>query len=69
MVAISNNNSFLVMWHHRLGHLHYEVIKEMINSNMVIGLPNAIKPTPQCVKCILGKTNLAWFPNNLGSKS
>lgn len=69
MVAISNNNSFLVMWHHRLGHLHYEVIKEMINSNMVIGLPNAIKPTPQCVKCVLGKKNLACFPNNLGSKS
>ncbi len=41
----------------------------MINSNMVIGLPNAIKPTPQCVKCILGKKNLACFPNNLGSKS
>jgi hypothetical protein len=68
-MATSNNNSFLVMWHHRLGHLHYEVIKEIINSNMVIGLPNAIKWTPQCARCILVKQNLACFPNNLGSRS
>jgi hypothetical protein len=45
LVAIFNNNTFLVMWPHRLGHLHYKAIKEMIKSNMVIGLPNVIKPT------------------------
>jgi hypothetical protein len=69
MMATSNNNFFLVMWNNRLGHLHYEVIKEMINSNVVIGLLDAIKPTPQCARCILGKQNLACFPNNLGSRS
>jgi hypothetical protein len=63
MIATSNNNSFLIMWHHRLGHLHYEVIKEMINSNMVIGLLNAIQPTLQCERCILGNRTLACFPN------
>jgi hypothetical protein len=25
MVAIFNSNILLVMWHHRLGHLHYKV--------------------------------------------
>jgi len=28
MVAIFYDNTFSVMWHHRLGHLHYKAINE-----------------------------------------
>jgi hypothetical protein len=55
MVAIFNNNTFSIMWHRRLDHLHNKAIKEMIKSNMVIGLANVIKPTLQGESYILGK--------------
>jgi hypothetical protein len=48
MVTTCNNNSSSITWHHKLGHLHYEAIKEFIKSNMVIALPNVLQPTPQC---------------------
>lgn len=63
MVTTCNNNSSSVTWHHKLGHLHYEAIKEFIKSNMVIGSLNVLQPIPQCEGCILGKQTFTCFPN------
>lgn len=69
MMVAYNNNSSLITWHHRLSQLHYEAMKEMTKSNMVIRLPNLLKPTTQCERCILRKQALSHFPNDLTSKS
>jgi hypothetical protein len=63
MVTTCNNNSSSITWHHKLGHLHYEAIKEFIKSNMVIGLPNVLGPTPQCERCILRRQTFTRFCN------
>jgi hypothetical protein len=69
MMVESNNNSSLITCHHRLSQLHYEAMKEIIKSNMVIRLPNLLKPTTQCERCILRKQALTHFPNDPISKS
>jgi hypothetical protein len=63
MVTTCNNNLSSVTWHHKLGHLHYEAIKEFIKSNMAIGLANVLQPTPQFEGCILRRQTLTCFLN------
>jgi hypothetical protein len=69
MMVEFNNDSSLIRCHHRVSQLHYEAMKEIIKSNMVIRLPNLLKPTTQCERCILRKQALTHFPNNSISKS
>jgi hypothetical protein len=69
MMVESNNNSSLITYCHRRNQLHYEAMKEIIKPNMVIRLPNLLKPTTQCERCILRKQALTHFPNDPISKS
>jgi len=69
LMVESNNNSSLITYYHRLNQLHYEAMKEIIKPNMVIRLPNLLKPSTQCERCILRKQALTHFLNDPISKS
>lgn len=64
MMVESNNNSSLITYCHIQNQLHYEAMKEIIKPNMVIRLPNLLKPTLECERCILRKQALTHFPND-----
>ena len=55
----------LGIWHHRLGHVNYDTIKEMESSGVVdriaiVGSGN----TPFCERCIFGKHHRQPFPTD-----
>ena len=53
----------LSLWHRRLGHHHYEGIKNLIRKNMVKGLVLSSKaePDPLCEPCLAGKMHANPF--------
>lgn len=53
------------MWHHRLGHLHYDMIKKMVHNGVVTGLHLTTQEvTELCAACQLGKMQRQSFPVN-----
>lgn len=56
----------LQVWHHRFGHLHYDMIKRMASSGMVKGLnikgTTTIPSTSVCSGCVFGKLHRYSFP-------
>ncbi|XP_076918480.1 uncharacterized protein LOC143578915 [Bidens hawaiensis] len=43
------------LWHTRLGHLNFESMKQMVNNNMVIGMPKVDQENQICDSCLVGK--------------
>ena len=53
------------IWHHRLAHLNYEMIKNMERRGSVVGLQlSKREPDQLCVGCQLGKHHRTSFPVN-----
>ena len=55
----------LQIWHHRLGHLHFDMIKTMARNGAVTGLHLTTQtPTALCPACQFGKMTRKSFPEN-----
>ena len=55
----------LQIWHHRLGHLHADMIKKMASNGAVTGLHVTTQaPPPLCPACQFGKMHRKSFPEN-----
>lgn len=61
----SQERQSIQTWHHRFGHLNYEMIKHMERRGSVIGLQlSKREPDHLCVGCQFGKHQRAPFPVN-----
>nr|GEV23731.1 ribonuclease H-like domain, reverse transcriptase, RNA-dependent DNA polymerase [Tanacetum cinerariifolium] len=57
------------LWHVRLGHLNFELLRSMAQRDLVHGIP-AIKHTTQiCYVCLIGKHSRASFPKKEKGRS
>ena len=55
----------LRLWHHRLGHLHFDMIKKMANNGAVTDLHLTTQTPPDlCPACQFGKMKRQSFPEN-----
>lgn len=55
----------LQIWHHRLGHLNFDMIKKMASNGVVTGLHLTTQtPTALCSACQFGKMKRQSFPEN-----
>jgi hypothetical protein len=55
----------ITKWHNRLGHLKYEMIKNMVRHQIVQGIQLSTKePAILCQGCQFGKQQRAHFPIN-----
>ena len=55
----------LQLWHHRLGHLHLDMIKKMAQNGAVTGLHLTTQTSPElCPACQFGKMQRQSFPAN-----
>nr|GEV43200.1 retrovirus-related Pol polyprotein from transposon TNT 1-94 [Tanacetum cinerariifolium] len=52
------------VWHLRLGHLHFNGLKELAKKNMVHGVSNLNYDDHLCEDCVLGKQTRSSFPRN-----
>lgn len=60
MVTISLSK--MQLWHQRLGHLSLDNLKQMMNKNMVYGLPKIYGSKCLCEACIMGTQHRLPFP-------
>jgi hypothetical protein len=51
-----------ILWHHQLGHLHSNAIKQIQNFQMVMGINGVITSLPICERCMLEKHQVSSFP-------
>jgi hypothetical protein len=58
-----------ILWHHQLGHLHLNAIKQIQNYQMVMEISGAITSLPICEGCILEKHQASNFPSKSNSWS
>ena len=64
-IPIKEEYQTLQLWHHRLGHLHFDMIKKMAQSGAVTGLHLTTQaPTELCYACQFGKMKRQSFPEN-----
>ena len=49
------------VWHKRLGHLNFVIMKKMQNKEMVTGLPTLIEVSEVCEGCLIGKQHKESF--------
>ncbi|KAJ0809578.1 putative RNA-directed DNA polymerase [Helianthus annuus] len=66
---LSNTEDLAWLWHARLGHLHFNAIKEMTRKNLVHGVPQIIHANQVCDACLLGKHTRTPFPNQAKFRS
>ena len=50
------------LWHGRLGHVGVDVMKVMINKEMITGIPKISVEKETCASCLMGKQTRASFP-------
>ncbi|KAJ0587052.1 putative RNA-directed DNA polymerase [Helianthus annuus] len=50
------------LWHARLGHLNFESMKQMVNKDMVVGMPKINHENQICDSCLVGKHTRQSFP-------
>ncbi|KAK8933421.1 hypothetical protein KSP39_PZI015880 [Platanthera zijinensis] len=62
-------SSSKLLWHHRLGHLHWDAINIMKTKELVTGLPELSKQTMFYPSCAKGKAHKTPFPVQLERKS
>jgi hypothetical protein len=64
-IPIKEEYQTLQLWHHRLGHLHFDMIKKMAQSGVVTGLHLTTQsPSELCSACQFGKMKRQSFPEN-----
>ena len=64
-IPLKEEHQPLQIWHHRLGHLHYDMIKKMASNGVVTGLHlTTTTPTELCSACQFGKMTRKSFPEN-----
>ncbi|KAJ0590430.1 putative RNA-directed DNA polymerase [Helianthus annuus] len=66
---LSKTEDIAWLWHARLGHLHFDAIKEMTRKNLVHGVPQISHASQVCDACLLGKHSRAPFPNQAKFRS
>ncbi|XP_013607625.1 PREDICTED: uncharacterized protein LOC106314267 [Brassica oleracea var. oleracea] len=49
-------------WHARLGHVNFGVMKNMVDKEMVVGMPQVIDEKDVCSTCLVGKQTRKSFP-------
>ncbi|KAI3684116.1 hypothetical protein L6452_33335 [Arctium lappa] len=50
------------LWHSRLGHVNFQMLKQMRDKDMVYGLDKIEKPSTLCKSCLEGKQTRNSFP-------
>ena len=64
-IPLKEEHQTLQIWHHRLGHLNFDMIKKMANSGAVTGIHLTTQvPTTLCSTCQFGKMKRQLFPEN-----
>ena len=54
-----------LLWHHRLGHLNFETLYQMLLHNAIDGLPKLTRIDYICQTCQTGKLARKKFPRSL----
>ncbi|XP_013632898.1 PREDICTED: uncharacterized protein LOC106338479 [Brassica oleracea var. oleracea] len=49
-------------WHARLGHVNFGVMKNMVDKEMVVGMPQVKHEKDECSTCLVGKQTRKYFP-------
>jgi hypothetical protein len=52
------------LWHARLGHLSFETMKQMVEKEMVHGMPKINHENQICESCLVGKQTRQPFPKS-----
>ena len=64
-IPLKEEYQTLQLWHHRLGHLHFDMIKKMAHSGAVTCIHLTTQaPTKLCYACQFGKMKRQLFPEN-----
>ena len=64
-IPLKEEYQTLQIWHHRLGHLNFDMIKKMAHSGAVTGIHLTTQaPTTLCSACQFGKMKRQSFPEN-----
>ena len=64
-IPLKKEHQTLQIWHHRLGHLHFDMIKKMVHNAAVTGLSLTTNTSPGlCSACQFGKQKRQSFPEN-----
>ena len=64
-IPLKEEHQTLQIWHHRLGHLHFDMIKKMVHNAAVTGLSLTTNTSPGlCSACQFGKQKRQSFPEN-----
>ena len=64
-IPLKDQYQTLQLWHHRLGHLHYDMIKKMAQNGAVTGLHLTTQsPSELCSACQFGKMKRQSFPES-----
>lgn len=64
-IPLKEEHQPLHIWHHRLGHLHTDMIKKMVTNGVVTGISLTTQATPGiCSACQFGKLKRQSFPKN-----
>ncbi|KAK1419234.1 hypothetical protein QVD17_28397 [Tagetes erecta] len=50
------------LWHARLGHVNFDSMKQMVEKNMVVGMPKIDGENQICDACLVGKQTRQPFP-------
>ena len=53
-----------ILWHKRLGHFNYATLKNMVDLQIALGLPEIQELGDVCEACKLGKQTKSDFNNN-----
>nr|GEW28280.1 zinc finger, CCHC-type [Tanacetum cinerariifolium] len=69
MCLLANLENHAWLWHARLGHLNFDLIKQMTQKKLVEGIPSINHKNRACNACLLGKHSRAPFPNQTNTKS
>ena len=64
-IPLKEEQQTLQIWHHRLGHLHFDMIKKMVNTGAVTGISlTTTAPQGICSACQFGKLKQQSFLEN-----
>lgn len=56
-------------WHARLGHVSFGAMKNMVDKEMVIGMPSSLQERDVCSVCQIGKQTRKPFPSQAGFRA
>jgi hypothetical protein len=57
------------LWHYRFGHLNFSGLNQLVDKEMILGVPKIEMPSTVCDTCLLGKQPRNAFSSSIVIRS